>query len=360
MLDEDAAETLEGARLRLRRRRSARASARARRALRAAGAGRRAGARPSRRPAHRAEPLRRRSALGPDPQRLGDRPARRRRGARALCPGPRRMAEADRARPLGLGDDAHRRRRPRSSLRADRLPPDLGHGVEPRRRLRNHAAGGARAAAGRRDPAHFRPLPRRLSEPDRALFRRGPGGRRMRRKPPRTIRSRPSGALRPRACSARRPAPTASASAGASPRAAGRSGRNWRKPISRRPATPTTARARAAKPRRRSASASRARRRSSTSRTCRDRTRSTPTLSPSTRAGSPPPPSASERARRSIISNSTAPGRAKGPHARAGDRALACAAAPPIRAGSPARCAMGIAARRRSPSRSTISTPSPP
>ena len=36
-----------------------------------------------------------------------------------------------------------------------------------------------------------------------------------------------------------------------------------------------------------------------------------------------------------------------------------CAAAPPIRAGSPARCATAIAARPRSPRRSTISTPSP-
>ena len=36
-----------------------------------------------------------------------------------------------------------------------------------------------------------------------------------------------------------------------------------------------------------------------------------------------------------------------------------CAVAPPIRAGLPARCAMAIAARRRSPSRWTISTPSP-
>ena len=51
------------------------------------------------------------------------------------------------------------------------------------------------------------------------------------------------------------------------------------------------------------------------------RTRSTPTPSPSTRAGSPPRPSGSGPGRRSIISIPAAPG-AKGPPARAGDRAL--------------------------------------
>ena len=86
-------------------------------------------------------------ALRPDPQRLGDRPPRRRGGARALRAGSGRMAAADRARSLGLGDDAHRRRRPRAGLRAARLPPDLGHGVEPRQRLRDPAA--RRCSAGR-------------------------------------------------------------------------------------------------------------------------------------------------------------------------------------------------------------------
>ena len=58
--------------------------------------------------------------------------------------------------------------------------------------------------------------------------------------------------------------------------------------------------------------------------------------------------------------DSSGAGDAEDPSARAGDRPRLFAAAPPIRAGSPARCATAIAARPRSPSRSTISTPSPP
>ena len=151
-----------------------------RRTLRRPRAGRRAGARPSRRAADRAQPLRHRPALSPDAQRLGDRATRRRGGSGALCAGPRRLAEAHRARPLGLGDHAHRRRRSRASLRAHRLPADLGRFVEPRQRLRGSAARDAGPAAGRCDIAHFRAVPRRLSEPDRAVRRRRSRCRRAR------------------------------------------------------------------------------------------------------------------------------------------------------------------------------------
>ena len=181
-LDADATETLSRARRRLRRGGVARPHPRARRALPAAGSGRRAGARPARRAADRAQSLRHRSPLGPDPQRLGDRAPRGRGGARALCPGSWAMAAADRPRSLGLGDDAHRRRRSRAGLRAAWMPSDLGHVVEPRQRLRNSAARHAWPAAGRRDLANLRPLPRRLPEPDRAFRRRGQGRRRTRGK----------------------------------------------------------------------------------------------------------------------------------------------------------------------------------
>ena len=160
------------ARGRLRRGRIARPVAGARRTLRRPRTGRRAGARPSRRAADRAQPLRHRSARGADPQRLGDRAARGRGGPGPLRAGPWRLAEAHRHRPLGLGDHAHRRRRSCAGLRAHRLPADLGRFVQPRQRLRGFAAGDAGPAAGRCDVAHFRPLPRRLSEPDRALRRR--------------------------------------------------------------------------------------------------------------------------------------------------------------------------------------------
>ena len=75
-LDAAASDTAERARGRLRRRRVARPVARARRTVRAARAGWRAGARAPRRSADRPQPLRHRSALGADPQRLGDRAAR--------------------------------------------------------------------------------------------------------------------------------------------------------------------------------------------------------------------------------------------------------------------------------------------
>ena len=80
--------------------------------------------------------------------------------------------------------------------------------------------------------------------------------------------------------------------------------------------------------------------------------------SPSTRAGSPPRPSGSAGGRRSIISIPAVLARQKsaGWSRRLRGR---YAGAPPIRAGSRARCGMGIAARPRSPSRSTISTLSP-
>ena len=189
------------ARGRLRRGRIARPAAGARRTLRRPRTGRRAGARPSRRAADRAQSLRHRSARGADPQRLGDRAARGRGGPGPLRAGPWRLAEAHRHRPLGLGDHAHRRRRSCSRIRAHRLPADLGRFVQPRQRLRGFAAGDAGPAAGRCDLAHFRPLPRRLSEPDRALRRRrsrcrGARGERRRQSARRARRREPCARVR--------------------------------------------------------------------------------------------------------------------------------------------------------------------
>ncbi len=88
----------------------ARAVARAWGTVRAARPSWRAGARPSRRSADRPQPLCHRSTSGPDSERLGDRPACGRRDSQTLRAGPWRMAEAHCARPVGLGDHAHRRR----------------------------------------------------------------------------------------------------------------------------------------------------------------------------------------------------------------------------------------------------------
>ncbi len=93
-LDAAAFELSGRARGRLRRRRIPRPVARTWRTICAGGTGRRAGAPPSRRAAHRPQPLRHRSAGGPNPQRLGDRSARGRGDLQALRAGPRRMAEA--------------------------------------------------------------------------------------------------------------------------------------------------------------------------------------------------------------------------------------------------------------------------
>ena len=114
-------------------------------------AGGRAGAPSSRRAADRAQSLRHRSSLRPDPQRLGD-------GRRAADES--RAYAQDRRRPKrassssGARRHAHRRRRSRASLRAHRLPADLGCSVEPGQRLRGAAARDVGAAAGRCDVAH--------------------------------------------------------------------------------------------------------------------------------------------------------------------------------------------------------------
>ena len=102
--------------------------------------------------------------------------------ARTLRAGPWGLAEADRARSLGFGDHAHRRRRPGAGLRAHRLPADLGPVVQPRQRLRDSPPCHAGAAARRCHFADLGPLPRCLSEPDRTLQRRGAFRRRARRK----------------------------------------------------------------------------------------------------------------------------------------------------------------------------------
>ena len=73
------------------------------------------------------------------------------------------MAARHRARSLGQRDDAHRRRRYRAGVRAARRAGPCGTRVEPRERLRDPAAGDARAAARRRHAAHLRPVPRCLS-----------------------------------------------------------------------------------------------------------------------------------------------------------------------------------------------------
>ena len=164
---------------------------------------------------------------------------------------------------------------------------------------------------------------------------------------------------RRRASSARRQAAMASGSARVSRGASGRIGPNWRRPISPRPATPMMARAKRAKRRRSFERGSPAPRPSFMRRTCPARTRSTPTPSPSMKAASPPQRRKRERIRRSIISTRPSPARPRSEPWAKRSRALS-GDAPPIRAGFRARCATAIAARRKSPSRWTISIVSPP
>ena len=198
------------------------------------------------------------------------------------------------------------------------------------------------------------PVPRRLSEPDRAVRRR-----RSRRRRARGERRRQS------ARRARRREPGAGVRRGAGrirrwPRSAHRARRLGGAVgpggglSSPRPAMPTTARAKGGKRRRRSARVSPAPRPSFTRRTCRGRTRSTPTPSPSMKGASPRRRPRRGRARRSIISTRPRPARPRSAALHRRSRAR-CADAPPIRAGLPARCATAIAARRKSRSRSTIS-----
>ena len=79
------------------------------------------------------------------------------------------MAARGRAVGLGHRQHAHRRRRHRPGAGADRRAPGLGWRLAPGHRLRDPAARPARPAAGRRDAAHLRLLPRRLPRPDRAV-----------------------------------------------------------------------------------------------------------------------------------------------------------------------------------------------
>ena len=145
---------------------------------------------------------------------------------RALCAGARRLAARDRAVGLGHREHAHRRRRHRAGAGADRRAPGLGAGRAAGSPASRSCRSRARPAAGRRDAAHLRLVPRCLPRPDRPVRQRRARGRRARRagrrqparraSPPIARRSKPQASSRtkPRcapasASSARSRAPTA-------------------------------------------------------------------------------------------------------------------------------------------------------
>ena len=173
-----------------------------------------------------------------------------------------------------------------------------------------------------------------------------------------TIRSPASREQRWPGCSARRRAPMALGSDGASLKGNGPAGRIWPRPICPRRATPMTAMATVARRPPRSVPAWPAPTPLFMRRTCRARTRSTRTPFPSMRAASQRPRPTSAPILRSTISIRAHPRRQKSVRSNRRSHAR-CAAAPPIHAGLPARCATAIGARAKSRSRSTISTPSP-
>ncbi len=182
--------------------------------------------------------------------------------------------------------------------------------------------------------------------------------RRKRRR--RTIRWPPAfaTAMRASACSARRPANMASESPHCSMPAIGSSATRWVRPISTPPRMPMAPMPRACPRRRRSATASPGPTPSSMFRIWRTRTCWALMLSPNMRAVSPPPPPRSATARRSITPIRPRPTPRKS--ARCGKKSPGCCApAPPIRAGSPARCATAFAGLRKSLSPLIISSPTP-
>ena len=138
-------------------------------------------ARPPRRAADRPQSLRRRSPRGAKPHRGRARQAARRGVADAPSPGPRRLSAKRHARPLGLGDHAHRRRGIRNGAAPDRRGAGVGHDLDARVGLRHHPAGGARPAAHRRDAAHLRLVPRRVSNLAGVVRAGGRGAGRARR-----------------------------------------------------------------------------------------------------------------------------------------------------------------------------------
>ena len=216
-------------------------------------------------------------ALGPDPQRLGNRPPRRRgvvaRYAQDHGQWPQRIV-------LDLWGSATMRTGGDDLAQAFALlgcRPTWDHVVEPRRAASKSCRWRCSGGRGSTSPCASRASSATCSRPDRAFRRRRPRRRRPRRKRRRTIRLPARATPRRRGCSARRPAPMASASGAASPRATGAIAPSLRKPISPRPATPMTARARDARRRGIPRPGRRRGRLRACRKTCRGRTRSTPT-----------------------------------------------------------------------------------
>ncbi len=217
-----------------------------------------------------------------------------------------------RHRPLGQRHHAHRRRRSRAGVGADRRRGPYGTTPRPASPAsRSCRCASARPAARRRDAAHLRPVPRRVPDADRAVRRGGARRRRARRgraDNPLAAARRALARRRRTASSAPRPAPTASASA--APRRAG----DWtdtgraRRGLSRRqrPRLWTRRGGRDAAEAFREPCRERRRLRPCAGHG-RARTCSIPTPSPSTRAASPPPPRCWARAGAATTPTPTGP-----------------------------------------------------
>ena len=155
------------------------------RAVRRAGSVGRADARAAGRAADRAQFLFGRQPRRADRDGVGTGKEIGRIAGDALYAGSRRMAGVVRTDGMGHVEHAHRRRRYRPGAGADRREAGLGRDFAPGDRFRDHPRRETGAAAGRRDAAHFRFLPRCLPGPDRAVrqggaLRRGAGGGRGR------------------------------------------------------------------------------------------------------------------------------------------------------------------------------------
>ena len=203
--------------------------ARARTAVSSAGPGRRAGARPARRAADRAQPLspsiRARSRPAPPGRSAGARPRRCSRATRRTTANGRSGSCSTSG---AQRHDAHRRRRSRAGLRADRLRPTWdtasnrvgGFEILPLATL-----GRPRVDVTLRISGLFRDVfPSQIALFDAAVRAVAALEESAEDNPLAGF----AGDGARRACSARRRAPMASASVGASPRATGRSAPNWR------------------------------------------------------------------------------------------------------------------------------------
>ena len=259
------------------------------------------------------------------------------------------------------------------------VPPGLGRRQRPGHRLRDPAAVGARPAARRRDAAHLRLFPRRLS-------RRRSTCSTARCAPSRRSTSRPSSTRSPPA--SRADAAALEAAGVAPDEAARRAGYrifgSQARRLRRRPAGPDRRAHLAGRRRsrrrlsrlgrlrlwRRRRGAGRARPARSAAR--RDRRgpaqpgqprarparqrRLLPVRGRARRRGAAP---VGRAARRSTTTTIRSPERPRIRTLARGDRPRSCAAAPPTRAGSPASCATATRAPPRSPRRSTTCSPSP-